>query len=339
MSMESDRVLSSLYREGAREEPPQGIDAAIAAAAADELGHAHAREPARSPPRWHVPFALAAVLVVAVSLHWLADPTEQEATSYPSAEPAAGTEVQSRERALSKRAEAPRDASQEAKRAQPSEDTAAAIPRAPEARSADSTAPAARTPLQSAAPERSARNSAESQRGASREPEKARLGAGSASEPPAPAATAALPAPPVSSPPDGPAEPHAALPKPAPRASDDVPVGKARADRAQAPAQRSEGGATSVAEEVDRGRASEQSTAMPGAQREGEPSALAGNKREQAPAAAAPTADRLQANPEQWLREIEELRRQGRSAEVRSELEAFRKRFPDYELPRALRTD
>jgi hypothetical protein len=41
--------------------------------------------------------------------------------------------------------------------------------------------------------------------------------------------------------------------------------------------------------------------------------------------------------PEQWLRDIEELYRQGRLAEAQEELAAFRKRFPDHELPPSLR--
>ena len=41
--------------------------------------------------------------------------------------------------------------------------------------------------------------------------------------------------------------------------------------------------------------------------------------------------------PEKWLERIEELRRQGRLEEARAGLAEFRKRYPDYVLPPALR--
>jgi hypothetical protein len=40
--------------------------------------------------------------------------------------------------------------------------------------------------------------------------------------------------------------------------------------------------------------------------------------------------------PEQWLREIEQLRREGRAEQARARLDQFRKRFPDYPLPPSL---
>jgi hypothetical protein len=40
--------------------------------------------------------------------------------------------------------------------------------------------------------------------------------------------------------------------------------------------------------------------------------------------------------PEQWLREIEQLRRDGQEELARTRLDQFRKRFPDYPLPESL---
>src|SRR5690606_39308200 len=43
------------------------------------------------------------------------------------------------------------------------------------------------------------------------------------------------------------------------------------------------------------------------------------------------------ANPEQWLREIERLRREGREEEARTLAQAFRREHPDHPLPPELR--
>jgi hypothetical protein len=41
--------------------------------------------------------------------------------------------------------------------------------------------------------------------------------------------------------------------------------------------------------------------------------------------------------PEKWLERIEELRKFGRLDEAKASLAEFRKRYPDYQLPVALR--
>jgi TolA-binding protein len=41
--------------------------------------------------------------------------------------------------------------------------------------------------------------------------------------------------------------------------------------------------------------------------------------------------------PEAWLKEIGELKREGKLKEALAELETFRKRFPDYVLPPELK--
>jgi len=63
MSDGYERRLSDLYRARAREEPPASIDSVILAAARDE-----ARGSTRIAIRWGVPLALAAVVVLSVSL-------------------------------------------------------------------------------------------------------------------------------------------------------------------------------------------------------------------------------------------------------------------------------
>jgi hypothetical protein len=64
--------------------------------------------------------------------------------------------------------------------------------------------------------------------------------------------------------------------------------------------------------------------------------------RQVAPAAPAPNASKLESAatslpPEKWLERIEELRKQGKTEEARTALAEFRKRYPDYRLPDALR--
>lgn len=54
--------------------------------------------------------------------------------------------------------------------------------------------------------------------------------------------------------------------------------------------------------------------------------------KEAAPSAAAPIDA-----PEEWLNNIQELLRSGKTAQAREQLAQFRKRYPDYRLPEALR--
>ena len=66
-SAERDPRLERLYREAVREAPPAHLDAAILAAARQEVG---ARPRAFASPlrRWHVPVSIAAVVIVSASL-------------------------------------------------------------------------------------------------------------------------------------------------------------------------------------------------------------------------------------------------------------------------------
>ena len=65
-------------------------------------------------------------------------------------------------------------------------------------------------------------------------------------------------------------------------------------------------------------------------------------KMEESPAAPAAQPERrlrqsAEASPEQWLARIAELRRQGRDDEAERQLAEFRRRFPDYRIPQAMR--
>jgi hypothetical protein len=79
------------------------------------------------------------------------------------------------------------------------------------------------------------------------------------------------------------------------------------------------------------------------------PAAIAGARRadevsapavlQSAPATPAPAAAKLSEaalTPEDWLKRIAELRKQGREREAQESLAAFKKRYPDYKIPEAL---
>lgn len=86
-----DPELSRLYREGAQEEPPPHVDAAILAAArrAVHSGPSPVGKPHAPPRRWHVPLALAAVLVLSVSMVILSPEVERLPQSAPQEAPSA----------------------------------------------------------------------------------------------------------------------------------------------------------------------------------------------------------------------------------------------------------
>ncbi len=52
---------------------------------------------------------------------------------------------------------------------------------------------------------------------------------------------------------------------------------------------------------------------------------------------AAPSLDAPAGMPEEWLKSIEELLRNGKTTQAREQLAEFRKRYPNYRLPEALR--
>jgi len=89
----SDPELSRLYRQGAREEPPPHMDAAVLAAArrSAHSGPSPVDKPRGSPRRWYVPLALAAVLVLSVSVAILSPEMDHLPQSDEGAPPAAAT--------------------------------------------------------------------------------------------------------------------------------------------------------------------------------------------------------------------------------------------------------
>jgi hypothetical protein len=58
-------------------------------------------------------------------------------------------------------------------------------------------------------------------------------------------------------------------------------------------------------------------------------------RRSSAESTVAPLRDEL--SPEDWLRQIADLRREGRQAEADAQYAAFRRRYPQYPIPQALR--
>lgn len=72
MSTRSDQDLTKLYRAGSAEEPPGWVDRAVLAAARDALPD----RGARTLSRWMAPFALAAVVILSVSIALLMDESQ-----------------------------------------------------------------------------------------------------------------------------------------------------------------------------------------------------------------------------------------------------------------------
>ena len=253
--MSPDRDLSGLYRAAAREEPPASLDHAILDAARRE---SRRKRYATEWRHWPAPLALAAVLVLAVTLALVMD-GELERT--PDASGPAAERDSDVPRVL------PQDLKQYLHEPAPAPNPAPNASRA--------------SPL---------RVPKELERAPSaqlRPPDEGRA-AGSAPAQP----LGATPAPPQAS---------SAQPGPGPLSAEATE--KSAADTRR-----------KIENEVR--RESELRARVP------------------RPAASEP-AQRF-ANPEQWLREIERLEREGHADEARVLLEAFRKRYPDHPLPRAL---
>jgi hypothetical protein len=92
------------------------------------------------------------------------------------------------------------------------------------------------------------------------------------------------------------------------------------------------GAAQEKKSEADRTRDSRDEAQAPAAKAEMAQSPREG-EHAAAPAAASPQALRRDESPEQWIKRIVELRKQGRHEEADAELKAFKKRFADYALP------
>jgi hypothetical protein len=108
----------------------------------------------------------------------------------------------------------------------------------------------------------------------------------------------------------------------------------ARVERLEAPPRPGEARAPAALANVKRAAAP---AAIAGVRRADEVSATA--VMQSAPATPAPTAAKLSEatlTPEEWLKRIAELRKQGHEREAQESLTAFKKRYPDYKIPETL---
>jgi hypothetical protein len=337
MSWESDPELSSLYRRSAREEPSLRLDHTIAAAARDEAACKDPAAKGRVIRRWQAPFALAAVLILVVSLHWLADPSDGEKAF------SSGT----RSQPLAQNRPIPpyRDASPSdvpagrsgdlVERSQQSQPPSATTRQAPES------VPAAESgdPPRARASERLKRAPAPVQPASppavSHEPtqrQRSEVGENSASYADSPGAP----------PPSAPARHRssaasAELAAEAAQAKEGFRSGRATGEAGRGDTASKAPSAAAV-DAVRAQRQSELQSIPPTASAQGGLNGVRKAEAERRADIAAGAADASpRSRPEQWLRDIEELYRQGRLAEAQEQLTAFRKRFPDHELPPTLR--
>jgi hypothetical protein len=326
VNTDADRDLSALYRAASSEEPPSWLDAAILTAAERDLGRAGIRASRGWRWRWQAPLAVAAVLTLAVSLALVMEGELGDTTASPPPLPTAVTPPQ----ASHGRAEAP--AAQSAGAISGETRDRAEHERS---RAAKADAPA---PQQSEAARGSRMQSSLPQ-----------------SPPPRPAPeglklehehaeAAAAPAPPPASAPN---RSSPAAPSPFPREQRAEPAAESGMNPPSADAGVQPGKPAQSDSQRNFGQPRLHSPA-PAAKREQLPADDERSKQLAAPqAGASPTAqdparkpsERSEAQrdalmtPEQWLREIEQLRRDGREALARERLDQFRKRFPDYPLP------
>jgi len=292
MSDGYERRLSELYRASAQEEPPASIDSVILAAARRE-----ARGSTRIAIRWGVPLALAAVVVLSVSLvTMMRDVSElggnnvnvdKQRQRYPAAPEADRSVFPAKE--LEQRREI---VSQER---------------------TNTTGP---KPSEVAEPERHFRDQAE---GAST----STLTKESAAPAPVSAPADTVPAPPVSS------------------VERQNPTAPPRSDAAK-----SEAPQTAPVRAPARAGVNPYGTTGTSSEKGGKSKALAEERsaQDQAKAVGAvaekvPQVRSLEDNelPEQWLKRIEQLRKDGKVTEAQASLDEFRKRFPAYPLPEGLK--
>jgi hypothetical protein len=356
-----DRALSRLYRSGAREEPPSWLDDRILAAArTDALPQAAPARPVRHG-RWQVPLALAAVLTLAVSLTLVVEEEIDRAPAVASHDrqavhtdaskpPAPGREAieealreqksvaeraaqrrtqdeaqarSDRSHALSKppaaneAAIAKADAEPDPRRLLPRAEADRAVgglahdrqatPSLPQ--SVEAAAPSVPPPAAAVMPERAARAAAEADAYRRAEVERRKSAQAEAETRIRAEAEARVRA-------EAEARPRAerAVPRAAQRAQDDA-----------ARLERSHTGADSPGQSDAPASSPARVEARPPMEQQRSPAAKA-------------AGDVLDArSPEQWLRDIERLRHEGRDEEARTQLEAFRVRFPNHPLPQSLK--
>jgi hypothetical protein len=366
VNQDPDGALSRLYRSGAGEEPPSWLDDRILAAArSDALSESAPGQPQRRG-RWQVPLALAAVIVLAVSVTRVVDqeldrvpvvayPDRQAShadTSKPAEAPASDTEadeVAAREQSsLSERAAKTRLAAEARLRRDRSEflslpPATGEVPAAKEGAEPDRQRQRPPADLDRAAVERQAQN-------AQADPTSPQLPDAAVPSAPAPAAAAAVPERSVQAAEKdarSPAEAGIRLRAEAETRKHAEAEARAHADRdAEADARRSAQSTPRAAPRplggvarFERSQADESSHGNAGAAA----SAPAGVEahppmdKQRSPGQKADSERPEARSAAEWLRDIERLRREGRDEQARIQLEAFRVRFPDYPLPPTLK--
>ncbi|HWA14160.1 MAG TPA: hypothetical protein VHA15_13795 [Burkholderiales bacterium] len=260
--------VSARYREAANDEPPARLDAAILQAARGEIARGRVRR------HWRMPAAVAAIVVVGVSLSFM---TKDVIDPLPPLEQKGGADA-------SRNAPAPAEM---------------AKPASPNLAMKSDAAPAARQKRDfGARPSRDRGDRADRDSGAREAGENAMADA--APEPGAPPPPAQVAAPTAQA--------------PAASAPQAAPGGASREEEAR----------------VQEGAASDklaEKKAAPAAQAR-RPGSLT---KEEASGFVGP----MPAEP--WLRQIEALVAQGRETQAKAQLAEFRKRYPGYRLPEALR--
>ena len=320
-----DPALDRVYAAGARVEPPAHLDAAILAAARREV-RAGPRRPGSILRRWRAPFALAAVLVLSVSVVLLLrEEGADRLAESPASIPAPSLPPASEPPADNART-APKDEQRAAKPklsqpAAPREDTAARLRDEP----ASQAAPAEgdhRREVQAAPEPRQA---------APRIPESPRPAPRPFAEPPATTAEPKRTAPEAPSSTDALAKRSESAPAVAGQAVE-------RAEREQQAMQRP--AAPPAAAAAPDAAAGAVAPSVPKALSRSAPGGVTKEQekhRNDVAAGPRPAWQGYESQPpEKWLERVEELRRAGRDAEAREMLAEFRKRFPQHPVPATL---
>jgi hypothetical protein len=285
---EASAEVSARYREAANDEPSARLDAAILQAARTEAARGGVRR------NWRVPAAVAAVLVVGVSLSFM---TKEVIDPLPPMEHKHGADAAPRDRA----------ASEMAKPAAPSLAMKSdAPPEAKEKRAFDSR------------PSRERGERADREAEARRAPAADAVEASPGQAASSPAADIAPPAPAAAAPARTIPEAAISARRQAPAQSEPALQDKAYEQEAPAPDKLAE----------KKGAPAEEARSLQSLRKSEAAGVSSGNVASES--AAPPTA-------EAWVRQIEALVAQGRQAEAKVRLAEFRKRYPDYRLPEALR--